>query len=196
MEPKSVQHVVGLDLDGVIVDHTENRMRFAEQFGFRLARRDTAADIIGTKLPPEVHVAIQRRIYDDPHIALTASLIEGAREGIAWLRDRRMPYHLISRRRNSGVAVELLQRHNLWPAFFNEESSDFVVTPEDKNESAKARGITIYIDDEPDVLRALTAVPHRFLFDPLGVRGESDAYTRLASWDEFRNALEILCRIS
>ena len=87
MKQESMQHIVGLDLDGVIFDHTENRLRLAGEFGFSLLPSDTAADLISEKLPPEVHSAIQHAIYDNPRVALTAPLVDGAREGIEWLME-------------------------------------------------------------------------------------------------------------
>lgn len=190
---QSAQHIVGLDLDGVIVDHTKNRLRLAARLGFTLLPEDTVADVISLKLSPAAHAAIQQAIYDDPRVALTASLVEGAHEGIAWLAERGVPYRLISRRKNGQVAIELLRRHNLWPRYFNSRNAEFVVEREDKNKSAREHGVTICLDDETDVLEALTAVPHRFLLDPFDVHEDKSAmYTRLASWDEFRKTVEAL----
>ena len=46
--------IIGLDLDGVIIDHTENRLRLAREFGHPLLAKETATDMFKTKLPKDI----------------------------------------------------------------------------------------------------------------------------------------------
>ncbi|MBI5421403.1 MAG: hypothetical protein HZA35_03815 [Parcubacteria group bacterium] len=43
----------GFDMDGVIIDHTEMKMRLAKDFGFDLKPEETPADVLRTIMPRE-----------------------------------------------------------------------------------------------------------------------------------------------
>lgn len=182
MEKKRLTKVIGFDLDGVIVDHTDLKIELAASCGWKLRREETPAAVLPAVVPVEVLEEI-RRIYSEPEIALRASLMEGARVGIERVRASHTPYFLISRRRIPAHAIKLLALRGLWPSIFNETNAFFVTTPEEKNECAKRLGITHYVDDEYDVLEKLVDVRERFLFDPLGVWGHINKYPRLTSWN-------------
>jgi len=179
--------MLGLDLDGVIIDHTENRLKLAKRFGFSLEPSETPVDILKTKIPPDIHARIKEALYDDPRIALTPPLVTGALAGLEELKIREVPLFLISRRnKNEEFAVELLKKRGVWPFYLNESNTFFVKTAGEKNERAAALGVTTYLDDQPSVIEALHAIPAKFLFDPHGVYAyRPEAYRKVASWHEF-----------
>lgn len=183
---QSSQHIIGLDLDGVIIDHTANKIRLAREFGFDLTLEETPSDIIRTKLLKDTHDKIQWHLYDDPDMALSASLVTGAREGLELLRASQLPYILISRRKKPEIARQLLERFGLWPTYFDDSNTFFVKNSAEKNERAKALNVTTYLDDQPSVIAALADVPQKFLFDPHGVYAPSpQQYRTVKSWIEF-----------
>lgn len=180
------RRIIGLDLDGVIIDHTDNKIKLAKRFGATLTPQETASDVITHKLPDNVKRKIQEFLYDDPAFALTSPLVSGAMSGLKFLEANGFSYFLISRRYNPQIAVELLRKRHIWPEFFDEEKAYFVQTKEDKNKKAEELGVSIYIDDQPSVLDVLTSVRHKFLFDPLQAYTEFEGdYKKVHSWPEF-----------
>lgn len=176
---------IGFDMDGVLIDHTDAKMRIAGKFGIALAPQQTPSDIMRKMIPLDIWHEIQRLLYDDGKYALRPPIMRGARPALIEIAAKDIPIFLISRRKNPMVAVELLEKHGLWPAFFNEKNTFFVDQPEDKNIRAADLGITHYLDDEIRVLEKLTDVPNRFLFDKHRIYPDTDLYRRVFSWQEF-----------
>ncbi len=178
--------IVGLDMDGVVIDSTENKIRFAKKFGFDLKPEETPAAVLDNLVPADILPEIQQLLYHRPETALTASVMSGADEGLERLKSSGTPYFLISRRKDPEIARELLKRRGLWPRYFNEQNAFFVVTPEDKNVKATELGVNIYLDDEPHVLEKLSFVKRRFLFDRFGLFADFPfVHKKVGSWEEF-----------
>lgn len=186
------KEIIGLDLDGVIIDHTENRLALARRFGYNLEPKETSSDVFKTKIPEETRDEIDKFLYDDPVSALTPPTMAGAREGLDFLKKKRVPYYLISRRKTADPAISLLFKRNLWPNYFNETNAFFANTPEEKNQKAKELGISVYVDDQPSVIEKLVDVPAKFLFDNHRVYEESANYKKVHSWGEFLENVKIL----
>lgn len=185
MAKEVLKKIIGFDMDGVIIDNTANKIKIAKKFGFDLKPEDTPADFIEGIVPEAILNEIRPLLYDNPEVALSADLVAGAREGLAKVKASGAPYFLISRRRNSELAIGLLIKHGIWPTYFNESNAFFVREPEEKNKHAIRLGINSYVDDQPSVLEKLTAVPEKFLFDRFGRFGKLPfAHKKIASWDE------------
>lgn len=186
MKRQADKLVIGLDLDGVILDHTHAKIMLAKKLGFSLKPEETPSDIIKNVLSLDAMQAIQHFLYDDPVIALGARMFRGASAGLSQLKKADVPFFLISRRKNSELAIALLKKRGLWPLYFNAQNTSFVTEKVEKNKEAKKFGITLYIDDQPSVLEKVTDVPMRILMDHFGVFNEYDRkYKRVASWKEF-----------
>ena len=140
-------------------------------------------------MPQVVWEEFQNTLYDHPRFAFSTPLMRGIRVLLSDLNLKEIPIYLISRRKVPEIAVKILQKHFLWPKYFNKNNSFFVTKPEDKNKQAAKLGITHYIDDELKVLNVLSKVPHKFLFDPFNVFESSDYYTKIKSWLEFKKHL-------
>ena len=176
---------IGLDLDGVIIDHTENKMVLARRLGYDLSPQQTQSDEILKIVPPEVLSVIQKAIYDDSDIAMSAGLVDGAAESLKRLKKDFIPFYLISRRHSPQVAIDLLKSKSLWPEYFDDNNTFFVSAAGEKNIKSKELGITHFLDDEKNVIDILTDVPQRFWFDVFNIFKDGDAYTRVVSWDDF-----------
>ncbi|MFA6364848.1 MAG: hypothetical protein WCW78_00400 [Candidatus Paceibacterota bacterium] len=174
---------IGLDMDGVLIDHTGIRIKLAKEYGFALIPKDTPSDILRTILPDKERWAIQNTIYNDPLVSLEAPLIKNVEESLKRLTELEIPFFLISRRKDANLAMRLLEARGIWPRYFNPENTHFVITPEDKDTEAIKLGITHYVDDETKVLKALNSVPHKILFDPYDAQEEGD-YVRAHSWED------------
>ncbi len=189
----SAKWITGLDLDGVIVDHTLNKLAFAKRFGISLRPEETPSDIMARVLSHDAHERLQEFLYHDPRVALSPPLYGGALEGLRMLKEAGTPYFLISRRKESThLAIDLLKKRGLWPFLFNEKNIFFVEEKKDKDRKAAELGVSVYIDDQPSVLAEMTSVPHRFLFDPVGAHAEAESYQKIRSWKEFCEAVERL----
>lgn len=176
--------IIGLDMDGVIIDNTWSKIRFAKKLGFDLKPEDTPADFIEKNLPSEVLRELRPMLYDQPSTALQAITLRGAKSGLERLKKSGYHYFLISRRKNPELAVHLLKKRGVWPRYFNHQNAFFVAEPEDKDRLAKKLGVRIYLDDQPSVLEKLTSVRHRFLMDRFRIFTKTP-YVRVASWQEF-----------
>ncbi len=176
--------VIGLDMDGVIVDNTENKIRHAAELGFALAAHQTPSDVIETVVPELILEKMRFFLYNNPPTALEAALVPGAAEGLAVLQRMGIPFFLISRRQKPELARELLKRHGLWGKYFDENNAFFVETAEDKNIKATELGVNVYLDDQPSVLEKLTNVPQKFLMDRFKCFTKA-SYQRVRSWEDF-----------
>jgi hypothetical protein len=186
-------NIVGLDLDGVIIDHTKNRLVLARRFGYRLKPQQTASDVFRRLLPIQIKRKIQKYLYDDPAFGLRPPLVRGALTGLRFLKKRRTPYFLVSRRKKPSLAIKLLKKRGLWPAYFDRRNAFFVETKQAKNHHAKRLRVSVYLDDQPSVLEELKAVKHKFLFDHRwAYNGFKGDYKKVYSWIEFLRELKKL----
>lgn len=176
---------LGFDMDGVVIDHTLNKMRLAEKFGFLITADQTPSEILKKHIPEAVRDQLQIALYHDPKAALRSSAMRGAKPALRELARKQIPFVLISRRKDPETAILILEKHGLWPDFFHERNAFFVSSPEDKNAKAIELGVTHYLDDEQHVLEKLRDVPNRFLFDAHRVLPDAEFYTRIHSWMEF-----------
>lgn len=184
MSKTHVNKLIGFDLDGTILDMTGLKIKLAKEHGFDLAPEQAPSGVIKNHLPIEVVREMQKSVYHDMAYAAEPVLMPGAKEVLLKLKDSGLPYVLISRRKTPPVAVETLKHHGLWPDIFNESNAHFVVEIADKNTKSIELGVTHYLDDEPEVLDALTAVPNKFLFDHRDVLAGHTSHQRLLSWSE------------
>jgi hypothetical protein len=176
---------IGLDLDGVIIDNTKSKIKFAKRLGFDLKPEQTPADFIEKVLPAEVLSQLREFLYHDPKIALEAELVEGAVPALKILKKSDCRYFVISRRKFPELAVASLKKHKLWPQYFDFSNTFFVLKSEEKNIKAEELGIGVYIDDQPSVLEKLSAIPQRFLLDRFDVFESAPHYIKISSWQEF-----------
>lgn len=172
-------------MDGVIIDHSANKIAVAKKFGFKLTKKETPSDSLKLSgiIPKSVWDKIQVILFDHPEIALKPRLMPGVVTVLKELKDKNIPYFLISRRKKRRMALELLKSKSLWPKYFNDKNTFFVQSPEEKNEKSAKLKVTHYFDDQPSVLEKLSSVKNRYLFDNLNV-AENSAYNRVKSWKE------------
>lgn len=179
---QKTSHVVGFDLDGVIIDHSENKLVLARHFGVLVAPEHTHSEQLPKLMPPEAYLEFQNELYGDSDFALGAPLMTGAKDVLQLLRARQIPFVLISRRKRPAHAIELLRRRGLWGDYFTEQNAFFVGVPEEKNHVAIREGVTHFFDDERRVLRKMPAVRSRFLFDTFDQFDEDREFVRVFDW--------------
>jgi len=180
--------IIGFDMDGVIIDHSERKVILAKELGFIIKKTETTPEVMKKLLPEPKYRKLQYFLYDDPQKEFLPLLMFGVKPVLSRLKRDKVPFFVISRRQKHDIAIKLLRKHGLWPRFFNKKNSFFVDKIEDKEIVAKKLGITHYIDDDQRVLTALVSVKNKFLFDSLGVFKNS-GYTRVGSWREISKLL-------
>ncbi len=115
--------ILGLDMDGVIIDSTRNKIKFAAELGFKLKPVETPADYFDKIIPSPIAKSLRELLYLNPTTALTADVVPGAIDGLAALKSEGVEYYLISRRKIPSIAKELLKQRGLWPKYFNDTNA-------------------------------------------------------------------------
>ncbi|MBI2062959.1 MAG: hypothetical protein HYT61_01810 [Candidatus Yanofskybacteria bacterium] len=187
--PKLKNKIIGFDLDGVILDHTATKIKLAKSFGWELRPEQTHSEIIKNIIPKEALDQLKSALYDDPKISLKSPAAKGARSVLSKIKSK-YPYFLISRRKKPKIAIKILKFKKLWPEFFNKGNTFFVSEPKDKNKIGKQLGITHYIDDEPNVLKKLTDIKNRILFDPHNSSPHTANFIKVKSWKELISLID------
>ncbi len=183
--------VIGFDLDGVIFDHTQNKIRIASRYGYELTPEDTHAEVMGALFPPEIYREIKSQLYDEADGNLAAPLMSGAFAGLATLKEKGIPYFLVSLQKNPMHAMHLIELHGLWGEYFTPENTYFVKNAEEKHQAAKALNVSHFIDDEPNILEVMTTIDNRVLFDTRDLFSEKTEYQRVKDWGELGKVLGI-----
>lgn len=175
--------VIGFDMDGVILDPTQNKISSAKKLGVSITKKQTPSEIIRTIIPQKAYEKFKNYLYDDTTSLLRQRLMPGVKNVLNYVLKNHVPYFLISKQINHPMAVKILKHHGLWPKYFNKKNAFFVDGIEAKNTKAVQLGITHYFDDETQVLEKLVDVKNKFLFDHLDAFKNS-GYARVKSWKE------------
>lgn len=179
MKNKNIK--IGIDLDGVVIDHTENKIKAARELGFSVtAKETTSSKFLKAKMPDETYKALQRRVYDE--MSSTAPPIPQALESIRELHNRGFELFIISRRKIPGPAVDWLRRYGVLE-IIPKEKVFFVKEDHQKERIAQKLKIDILIDDQHKVLKELKSVKHVVFFNLHKVDNED--FCEVNSWEEF-----------
>ncbi len=187
----STKKIIGFDLDGVIIDHSKNKIILARELGYKISKNQIPANILAQIMPTSVYKRLKYDLYDNPISALRAGLMPGVKKFILLLKKEKTPFLIISRRKgNFGIPIKILKKYGLWgAALFNDQNVNFVSCGEDKNTKAIELGVTHFIDDEPGVLDHMTGVKNRYLFDPYNSFPQT-SYIKVSSWNELHSQLK------
>ena len=178
---------IGLDLDGVIVDHTSSRIKKARELGYNVKPHETPTHVIKKFLSPEHYKELQAHVYGPA--SLSAPAMEGASEQIKKLALEN-EFFIISRRNiyNGGdkLGLKWLESNGLLD-FMPKDKIFFVPHDERgaKNVVAKKLGLEIYLDDQMKILEEIPDVKTRVLFDQHNVSSPPPPYAKVTSWTEF-----------
>lgn len=180
---------VGLDLDGVIIDHTKNKIKTAKAFGFNIKAKETPSEILKKILPSNQYQKLQRRIYG--RLTLEAKPVRGTLKTIKKI-SRNYNLFIISRRNNPKTAVAWLKKYKI-SDIIPSRSIFFVKEDRDKNKLAKKLKIDVFLDDKAEVLKYLSSVPRRVFFNPHKTQ-KDNKFAEINSWKEFPAILKKLKR--
>lgn len=176
---------IGIDFDGVIVDHREHTRLLAAERGFSLERWQTNSNLLGRFVPPHVHEEVRRLAYG--RLTPDAPPVPGALEVLKELRGE---LYIVSARTAESVrfAQEWMLTHHVYdvvPA----ERIFFCGSTSEKRGYCERLGIDVFIDDKLDVLDSLPYATTKALLDTDGIAHELEIDPKLhvvPGWEEFR----------
>jgi hypothetical protein len=180
---------VGIDLDGVIIDHRPNKLRLAAEFGIPLEPWQANTNVMKSIIGAETYEAIQLPLYS--HLTLEAPAVAGAIEclerlpGEAYIVSARDPD-------NQRFAEEWLERHGVY-RLIPRERVIFCSHGREKPVHCRRLGVAAFLDDKLSFLEYLSPDIRRVLFDEDGVAPKLSLPAGLAvarSWPEFAELLE------
>lgn len=175
---------LGIDLDGVVIDHRAHKLRLARERGYDLEPWQANTNLMGRYLPREAYAAIQRELYGP--LTLQAPSVPGAVEGLAALSGE--PYIVTAREAASRVIVrQWLDQHGV------EESVPpgrviFCADGEEKGSHCLRLGLGVFLEDKLSYLRRTPKTALRVLLDEDAVADLLDVEPDIVvvrSWPEF-----------
>lgn len=180
---------IGLDFDGVIVDHCEHKLRAAVSHGVRIEPWQANSNLMHRYMHPEDYVCVQNRVYCD--LTEHAPPVRGALEHMARLEGE---LHIVSARRAGSIsfAQEWMRRHGVYD-IVPPEQVHFCDEGRQKAVYVERFGIEVFLDDSLSVLRALPDRVDRYLFDEHDSTrrvGKRHRFTVVSSWPDFLSELE------
>ena len=114
--------IIGFDMDGVLLDHTQNKLRVVKALGWELKPEQTVSEVLKKILPESQYHQMQITLYNDPKFFMRASLVKDVKNMLRKVKAN-YSYFLISRRKNPEFAIKALKSKNLWPEFFNKKNT-------------------------------------------------------------------------
>jgi len=158
---------IGLDLDGVIIDHTLNKIRLAKQCGYFLKTQQTSSEIVEKIVPPDIKRFIQKGIYGQ--VGLSSGPMKNSKKMLKKITETFSVPYIISRRdykhNQRKFALEWLKNNHFFPPLKRNRIL-FAKSEPSKNNVCKKLNINIYLDDKIEVLNNLRSVKYKVLFDP------------------------------
>src|SRR3989344_3413265 len=82
---------IGFDMDGVLLDNTDSKIRVAKRFGLKIKLDHTPSEILKTLMPQVVWEEFQNMLYDHPKFAYSTPLMRGTRAILAKLVRKKIP---------------------------------------------------------------------------------------------------------
>lgn len=182
---------IGLDLDGVIIDHTQNKIKVAKSLGFNIKKEETQSEILKTILPKEKYKKLQEIIYSEktlesPPVTLSLEILKKL------TKNNDYNFFTISRRKKRKQDVisgqQWLEKYQVFK-IIPEKNVFFVTEEKDKNIYCRKLKIKVYLDDKIKALKFIPSVPYRVLFNPYKNSNNED-FLEIKFWKEFPKLLK------
>ncbi|HTK05248.1 MAG TPA: hypothetical protein VL500_06685 [Candidatus Eisenbacteria bacterium] len=176
---------IGIDLDGVVIDHRAHKQKLAQEYGFVLEPWQTNTNVMRRYVPEEIYRPLQESLYT--HLTKAAPAVHGALETLPHLKAE---LYIVSARRADTIryAQDWLVSHRIYD-FVPAERIYFCGSDEEKKGYCDRLGIDMFLDDKVRVLEALSGRTKRVLFDEDAIAEQLQVQDRLhiaRTWEEFR----------
>lgn len=175
---------IGIDFDGVIVDHRPHKLRLAGALGFMLEPWQANTNVMRDYLSEDAYRSVQKPLYDE--LTVLAPPVAGALEALARLPGEL--YVVSARRPENAVSAHAWMARNGLHAIVPKERVIFCATGRDKREHVERLGLSIFLDDKISYLGHLPADVRRVLFDEDGIAARvavPPEFEVVKSWAEF-----------
>jgi hypothetical protein len=177
---------IGIDFDGVIVDHHPHKARLAKALGFELVSWQLNSNLLREFLSEEAYRELQRSLYGE--MTIEAPPVAGALETIARIPGE--PYIISARRPENETFSRLwMKRHHL-DEVIPFERVIFCEEGGGKRAHCERLGLMTFLDDRLSYLEHLPHGMRRVLFDVDGIASRlrlTPGMHVAASWEEFAN---------
>jgi len=175
---------IGIDFDGVIVDHRPHKLKLAGALGFSLEPWQTNTNVMQDYMSEDAYRSVQKPLYDE--LTVLAPAVAGALETLARLPGE---LYVVSARRpeNTLSARAWMAKHGLH-ALVPPERVIFCASGRDKREHVERLGISLFLDDKISYLGHLPDSMRRVLFDEDGIAARLTVppeFEVVKSWSEF-----------
>ena len=178
---------IGLDLDGVIIDHTQSKIKTARCLGFKIKPQETQSEMIRNIIPIEKYKKLQKVIYgrmtlDAPPTPLVLKTLKRL--------SKDYEVFIISRRGKRWVssARGWLRKYKIFK-IIPKKNIVFVEKEGDKNFWCQKLKIKVFIDDKLKVLKTLSFVPHPIFYN-LHQVSINKKFLEIKSWKELPGLLK------
>ncbi len=176
---------IGLDLDGVIIDHTANKLKLAKDYGYALEPWQANTNLMKRFMDHDHYEALQDTLYTT--MTPDAPAVIGALEHLPKLAGAEI--YIVSARPHESVryAQEWLTKHRLFdlvPA----ERMFFCNDSKDKRGICDRLLVDLFLDDKLSVLTDLSVAVRKALFDPDGIAETLDLGSGVSvvrTWRDF-----------
>lgn len=177
---------IGIDFDGVIINHTKTKIGFAKKQGFKISSKQTHSEILKHIINKKKYKEIQKYIYGTGTSFGEKNI--GVKKYLKKLQFFNFNLFLISRRNTQKSKKETISwiNKNL-PGFFDKQNIFFVNSDKEKNIVCKKLNINTFLDDKISVFNHLNSVKNKFFYNLFKI---SFDYNRkkiksVSSWKEF-----------
>jgi len=180
---------VGIDLDGVLIDHRPHKLRLAQEHGVSLAPWQANSNIIRTFFEPEQYAALKDSIYGS--LTREAPPVAGCIEALRAIKSH---LYIVSARRSQSIrfAQDWLVKHRIYD-IIPAERIVFCGSDDEKRGYCDRFALDMFLDDKVNVLDSLPGRTGRVLFDEDGVHSFlqlGDRLRAVKSWEEFRDHVD------
>ncbi len=176
---------IGIDLDGVLIDHREHKLKLAAEYGIVLEPWQANTNVLAKYVPEEALEAMQGQLYT--LMTPSAPPVAGALKQLAALKAET---YIISARRAESVryAQDWLLKHRVYDAV-PAERIYFCGGDDEKRGYCDRLGLSLFLDDRIRVLDLLPGKTKRVLYDEDDVAKLLNVEDRLhvaKTWEEFK----------
>jgi len=184
---------IGLDLDGVIIDHTDNKLKLSLERGFELEPWQTNSNVMGQFVPEDKYMEILSQIYND--MTPKAWPVRQALESIAELSG---DIYIISARGHASIRyaqawLDQHRIHDIIPA----ERIFFCGDESEKKQHCNRLGLQVYLDDKVGVLNTLPLNVRRMLLDTHDIANKLNppkGIGVISGWSDFVEMIGVIAK--
>ena len=91
--------IIGFDMDGVIVDHTNNKIRAAKKFGILLKKEQTPSILVKEFFSSLDYEKFKNYFYEEMAETHPPKLMSGVKKVLGLIKKNDIPFYLISRQK-------------------------------------------------------------------------------------------------